>query len=141
MSSAIDNLQAALQRAHQPEMREEGLRHHEMCMSGREAACMRCGKLRVGLYAGTPTSIIGGEPASANAKGVGFDLGRALAERAGVAYEPVVLPNNPIRMSGVPEGKARRVPWFAEHTDEVLRNNLALDDATLAHLREEGVIV
>jgi polar amino acid transport system substrate-binding protein len=33
------------------------------------------GKLRVGLYPGTPTSILG-DPASGNAKGVGFDLGR-----------------------------------------------------------------
>ena len=51
------------------------------------------GKLRVGLYPGTPTSIIG-EPASADAKGVGFDLGRELARRAGIPYEPVVFPNN-----------------------------------------------
>ena len=51
------------------------------------------GKLRVGLYPGTPSSIIG-NPASGNAKGVGFDLGRALAERAGVPFEPVVFRNN-----------------------------------------------
>jgi len=51
------------------------------------------GKLRVGLYPGTPTSIIG-DPASTNAKGVGFDLGRELAKRAGVPFEPVVFPNN-----------------------------------------------
>jgi crotonobetainyl-CoA:carnitine CoA-transferase CaiB-like acyl-CoA transferase len=58
----------------------------------------------------------------------------------GVA-QPVVFPNNPIRMSGVPDGPARRVPWFAEHTDEVLRTHLALDDGALADLREQGVIV
>jgi polar amino acid transport system substrate-binding protein len=51
------------------------------------------GKLRVGLYPGTPTSIIG-EPASGNAKGVGFELGRALAERAGVPFEALVFPRN-----------------------------------------------
>ncbi|HYT97436.1 MAG TPA: transporter substrate-binding domain-containing protein [Casimicrobiaceae bacterium] len=51
------------------------------------------GKLRVGLYPGTPTSIIG-EPTSGDAKGVGFELGRALAERAGVSFEPVVFPRN-----------------------------------------------
>jgi polar amino acid transport system substrate-binding protein len=50
-------------------------------------------KLRVGLYPGTPTSIIG-DPASGNAKGVGFDLGRELAQRAGVPFVPVVFPNN-----------------------------------------------
>lgn len=51
------------------------------------------GKLRVGLYPGTPTSILG-DAASADARGVGFELGRALANRAGVPFEPVVLPNN-----------------------------------------------
>lgn len=51
------------------------------------------GKLRVGLYPGTPTSIIG-DPASGNAKGVGFELGRELARQAGIAFEPVVFPRN-----------------------------------------------
>jgi polar amino acid transport system substrate-binding protein len=51
------------------------------------------GKLRVGLYPGTPTSIIG-DAASGNARGVGFDLGRALAQRAGVPFEPVVYARN-----------------------------------------------
>ncbi len=51
------------------------------------------GKLRVGLYPGTPTSIIG-DPASPSVKGVGFELGRALAKRAGVPFEPVVFANN-----------------------------------------------
>jgi polar amino acid transport system substrate-binding protein len=51
------------------------------------------GKLRVGLYPGTPTSILG-NPASGNAKGVGFDLGRELAQRAGVPFEPVVFTKN-----------------------------------------------
>jgi polar amino acid transport system substrate-binding protein len=51
------------------------------------------GKLRVGLYPGTPTSIIG-DPASGNAKGVGFELGRELAQRAGIQFEPVVFAKN-----------------------------------------------
>ncbi len=51
------------------------------------------GKLRVGLYPGTPTSIIG-DPAAGNAKGVGFDLGRELAQRVGVPFQPVVFANN-----------------------------------------------
>jgi polar amino acid transport system substrate-binding protein len=51
------------------------------------------GKLRVGLYPGTPTSILG-DPATGKAKGVGFDLGRELAARAGVPFEPVVFAKN-----------------------------------------------
>lgn len=51
------------------------------------------GKLRVGLYPGTPTSIIG-SASSGNARGVGFDIGRELAMHSGVPFEPVVFPNN-----------------------------------------------
>jgi polar amino acid transport system substrate-binding protein len=61
------------------------------------------GKLRVGLYPGTPTSIIG-DPSSRNAKGVGFELGRELAQRAGVPFEPVVFPNNAAVLAAAASG-------------------------------------
>ena len=48
------------------------------------------GRLRVGLYAGSPTSLVG-DPASGEARGVGHDLGRALAAHLGVVFEPVVF--------------------------------------------------
>ena len=49
------------------------------------------GKLRAGLYVGTPTSAIGeGE----NRRGVGFELGRSLAAALGVPYEPTLFPKN-----------------------------------------------
>ena len=51
------------------------------------------GRLRVGLYPGSPTSIIG-DPASPDAKGVALDLGRGLARSLGVPFEPVVFPKN-----------------------------------------------
>lgn len=49
------------------------------------------GKLRVGLYPGTPTSIL---PDAGNPRGVGYDLGKEFARRLGVPYEPVVFAKN-----------------------------------------------
>jgi polar amino acid transport system substrate-binding protein len=49
------------------------------------------GKLRVGLYPGTPTSIL---PDATNPRGVGYDLGKEFARRLGVPYEPVVFSKN-----------------------------------------------
>jgi polar amino acid transport system substrate-binding protein len=51
------------------------------------------GKLRVGLYQGSPTSIIPG-PTPADTRGVGYDLGRELAQRFELPFEPVVFPKN-----------------------------------------------
>jgi len=49
------------------------------------------GKLRVGVYPGSPTSMIR-DPASGEMKGVSIDLGRELARRLGVPFEPVIYP-------------------------------------------------
>ena len=38
------------------------------------------------------------------------------------------------------EGPETRVPWVGEHTTEVLRRELALDDSDLQKLRDAGVI-
>jgi polar amino acid transport system substrate-binding protein len=51
------------------------------------------GKLRVGLYPGTPTSILP-DPPSGGSRGVGYDLGKEFARRLGVPYEPVVFSKN-----------------------------------------------
>lgn len=63
------------------------------------------GKLRVGLYPGSPTSII---PASASgeARGVAHDVGRDFAQRLGVPFEPVVFERNAQVLEA---GKAGRV--------------------------------
>src|SRR4051812_15473480 len=50
------------------------------------------GKLRAALYPGTPTSIL--DPTEAEPRGVGYELGKELARRLGVAYQPVVYPKN-----------------------------------------------
>jgi polar amino acid transport system substrate-binding protein len=50
------------------------------------------GKLRSALYPGTPTSNLdANEP---EPRGVGYELGKALAARIGISYEPVIYPNN-----------------------------------------------
>lgn len=48
------------------------------------------GVLRMGLYAGSPTSLVA-DPATGETKGVGHDLGMALAGHLGIAFEPVVF--------------------------------------------------
>ena len=51
------------------------------------------GALRVGLYPGSPGSLIVGESPSDN-KGLGFELGRAFAHYLSVPFEPVVFSTN-----------------------------------------------
>lgn len=61
-------------------------------------------------------------------------------ERTDGVDDPVLIPGNPVKLSSVPEGEERRVPWVGEHTCEVLRAELGLDDAQLAALAETGII-
>ena len=51
------------------------------------------GALRVGLYTGSPTSYLA-EDQSNPQRGVGYLLGRALAQCLAVAFEPVIYPRN-----------------------------------------------
>jgi crotonobetainyl-CoA:carnitine CoA-transferase CaiB-like acyl-CoA transferase len=53
---------------------------------------------------------------------------------------PVVVPGNPVKLSRMTEGPETRVPWVGEHTAEVLRAELGLDDDELAELVRTGVI-
>ena len=50
------------------------------------------GKLRVGLQLGNPLNVIH-DAASGEMRGVAFDLGRELARRIGVPFEPVLYPS------------------------------------------------
>jgi formyl-CoA transferase len=54
--------------------------------------------------------------------------------------QPVLTPGNPVRLSKVARGPEARVPWLAEHSDEVLRKELDLADDELDALRADGVI-
>ena len=49
------------------------------------------GKLRVGVYAGSPTSMVR-DAKTGEARGVSYELGRELAARLGVPFEPVEHP-------------------------------------------------
>lgn len=61
------------------------------------------GALRVGVYAGSPSSIIPGD-SPANARGVGHDLGKALAARLGVPFNAVVFSSNALVLAAVKAG-------------------------------------
>lgn len=50
------------------------------------------------------------------------------------------LPDTPVKLSRTPGGIRGASPALGEHTDEVLRNLLALDDEEIADLRRSAVI-
>jgi len=62
------------------------------------------GKLRVALYLGAPASIVRGATMD-ESKGVGFDLGKELARRIGVPFEPVVYPSPGAIIGGLKSGE------------------------------------
>jgi crotonobetainyl-CoA:carnitine CoA-transferase CaiB-like acyl-CoA transferase len=61
-------------------------------------------------------------------------------ERTDGVEHPVVIPGNPVKLSKVTEGPESRVPWVGEHTREVLREELSLDDAAVDALVADGVV-
>jgi formyl-CoA transferase len=61
-------------------------------------------------------------------------------ERTDGVDAPVLVPGNPVKMSNVTEGPETRIPWIGEHTDEVLRAELGLDDNELRRLHRAGTI-
>ena len=54
--------------------------------------------------------------------------------------QPVLIPGNPVKLSGVSEGPETRVPWLGEHTDAVLSAELGLSGEQIAALRSEGIV-
>jgi len=62
------------------------------------------GVLRAGLYPGTPTSILP-DAGSGEPRGVGYELGKELARRLGVPYEPVVFAKNAEVLAAVKSGE------------------------------------
>ena len=66
------------------------------------------GKLRAGLYPGTPTSILP-DAQPDGPRGVGYDLGKEFARRLGVPYEPVVFAKNAEVLEAVKTGQVDMV--------------------------------
>lgn len=56
------------------------------------------------------------------------------------AAEPLLLVGNPIKLSAHHDEPPRRWPTLGQHTDEILRTELALSDEDLADLRARGAI-
>jgi crotonobetainyl-CoA:carnitine CoA-transferase CaiB-like acyl-CoA transferase len=54
---------------------------------------------------------------------------------------PVLVPGNPVKISGVPPVADHRVPWLGEHTDDVLREELGRSNTEIEALRADSVIV
>jgi crotonobetainyl-CoA:carnitine CoA-transferase CaiB-like acyl-CoA transferase len=61
-------------------------------------------------------------------------------DRSDGVEEPVLVPGNPVKIVGSPEGGDRRVPWLGEHTDEILRSELGLDGSAIETLRSSTVV-
>ncbi|MDH0291256.1 CoA transferase [Pseudomonas sp. GD04087] len=83
--------------------------------------------------------------------GVINDIGRALDEPQVVARDMLVeiphaqnpafrMVGSPLKLSATPVEYQRPAPMLGEHTDEVLKRRLGIDDARLAQLKAEGVI-
>jgi formyl-CoA transferase len=54
--------------------------------------------------------------------------------------QPVLVPGNPVKISGMPDGPDRRVPWLGEHTRQVLANELGLAPGDIDTLYADGVV-
>ena len=113
------------------------------------------GKLRFGLNQGSPNSLIGA-PKSAEAKGLAFDLGRELARRLGVPFEPVVFGRAALMFDAVKAGQVDVI--FSNSTAETLQGYVASTPpliqqesgylvapgsaiSTLAHIDQPGIKV
>lgn len=83
--------------------------------------------------------------------GVINDIGRALDEPQVVARDMLVeiphaqnpafrMVGSPLKLSETPVEYQRPAPMLGEHTDEVLKRRLGIDDTRLAQLKAEGVI-
>ena len=63
-------------------------------------------------------------------------------ERTDGVDQPVLIPGNPVKLSGVEEDEPHRPPWLGEHTAGVLRDELGMDDDEITSLvRSDGGVI
>ena len=102
---------------------------------GERQALAPTGKLRVALYTGAPASIIPGATPS-ESKGVGFDLGKELARRIGVPFEPVVYPSPGAIMDGL-----KSAEWDVSFFGPTPAREAVLDFTAALLVIEHGYLV
>ena len=85
------------------------------------------GNLRVGLYPGSPGSLIVGDTPESN-RGLGFELGRAFAAYLGVAFEPVIFATNGEILA---QAKAEQLDFVFVNATPVRAEYLALAEPLL----------
>jgi crotonobetainyl-CoA:carnitine CoA-transferase CaiB-like acyl-CoA transferase len=61
-------------------------------------------------------------------------------ERTDDVEQPVLIPGNPVKLSGVDEVDPRRPPWLGEHSADVLRTELGMNDDEIEDLVRDGVV-
>ena len=76
--------------------------HAQQAPDARVADLVQAGKVRVGI--GLAPVIATKDPATGELRGTGIDLGRALAARIGVKFEPVEYPSPPKTLEGLNTG-------------------------------------
>ena len=93
------------------------------------------GALRVGLYPGSPNSFIPGATSQDN-KGVGYELGRALAQRLDIEFRPVFY-----KMNGdvLVAAKDHQVDFLLANATSIRAAYLAFTEPVL--LIEQGYLV
>ena len=62
------------------------------------------GKLRMGLYKGSPTSLLPGKTLE-DSRGVGLEIGKALAEDFNLAFTPIIFEKNADVLSAAKQGR------------------------------------
>ena len=85
------------------------------------------GRLRVGLYPGSPGSLIVGDKPDNN-RGLGFELGRAFAQFISVPFEPVIFATNGEILS---QAKASQLDFVFVNATPVRAEYLALAEPLL----------